>query len=78
MEFQKFVPKGKIEMASKKSNKSYKKQSAKKKKCERNMKLRVPKRGILWREVRNWFKTRTGHSQKNAKNVFSSHPRVQK
>ena len=34
-----------------------------KKKCERKIELRVPKRRILWGEVRNWFKKRTGHSQ---------------
>ena len=53
----------KIKIASKKNNKSYKKNRVPKKKCERKIELRVPKRRILWGEVRNWFKKRTGHSQ---------------
>ena len=49
----------KLKIASKKNNKSYKNRVPKKK-CERKIELRVPKRRILWGEVRNWFKKEPG------------------
>ena len=50
-------------MLQKRTTNPTKKNRVPEKKCERKIELRVPKRRILWGEVRNWFKKRTGHSQ---------------
>ena len=47
-------------MLQKRTTNPTKKNRVPEKKCERKIELRVPKRRILWGEVRNWFKKEPG------------------
>ena len=64
MEFQKFISQGKIlKIASKKNNKSYKKQSAKKEVRKEQLNWEFPKEGFYGEKFGTGLKKRTGHSQ---------------